>query len=334
MQSPTPTSVTQTLPLGATESTCFQVDFPANHFPKPASGKVLPTTATYGRKCYEQFVKSDRAGSWEKTFLGLLIGMEGWFSTRCALTWKVKVTPFNRSYCQLVGSMRRTKGTEPGLLPTVTTTNSSQGFHSRNRYGLPLLPMAALLQTPTVTAIECRSAEGLVKRKEMRNRSGRITVPPGNLAEQIHSVMNGGTLTDMSAIIPEDTPKSDTTVKLLPTPSTWDSSGGPQKVPGRAITRPSGVTFSTGLRDLAHSGLLPTPNTALYKTTGLSEEAWEKRIADKRQEDLNMAIYRKTGSTSQLSPQFVEEMMGFPRFYTVLPFLAGEKNPSKPTETP
>jgi hypothetical protein len=194
--------------------------------------------------------------------------------------------------------------------------------------------MAALLQTPTVTAIECRSAEGLVKRKAMRNRSGRVTVPPGNLAEQIHSVMNGGTLTDMSAIIPEDTPKSDIVVPLLPTPQVWDSSGGPQKVSGRTITRPSGVTFSTCLKDLAYSGLLPTPHTTLYKTTGLSEEAWEKRIADGRQEDLNMAIYRKTGSTSQLSPLFVEEMMGFPKFYTVLPFLAGAKNPSKSTATP
>jgi hypothetical protein len=270
--------------------------------------------------------------------------------------------------------------------------------------------MAALLQTPTVTAIECRSAEGLLKRKEMRNRSGRVTVPPGNLAEQIHSVMNGGTLTDMSAIIPEDTAKSDTdrllptpmagnarcgtskgigqggridrkisqgrtielhdmaTLEMLPTPTVHDSQGGVCSVTGRTITRPSGQTFSTGLRDLAYSqllptpisgdwkgqlrsdgtanmlsgkvalmekkGLLPTPHNALYKTVGLTSEAWEKRIADKRQEDLNMAIYRKTGRTSQLSPLFVEEMMGFPRFYTVLPFLGGEKSPSKPTATP
>jgi hypothetical protein len=172
--------------------------------------------------------------------------------------------------------------------------------------------------------------------------------------------MNGGTLTDMSAIIPASTmmlgtPTATALVRseehqknrapnpaelaemvasgqirmdeLLPTPKAWDSSGGGSKVTGRTVTRPSGVTFSTNLRDLAYSGLLPTPHNALYKTSTLTPEAWEKRIADKRQEDLNMAIYRKTGRTSQLSPLFVEEMMGFPKGYTVSPFLDGAKNP-------
>ncbi len=391
--------------------------FPCQAFSQAGKRKGTsdPTTATCGQKCLEQFVKSDRAGSWQKTFSALLIGMEGWFSNRCILTWKMKVTPYKRSYFQLAVSMRRTNDTAPGLLPTVTTTNSSQGFHSRNKFGLPLLPMAALLQTPTVTEIECRSQEALQRRKEMRNRSGRKTVPPGNLAEQIHSVMNGGTLTDMSAIIREDTQESGisekllptpmagnarcgtskgvgcggridrkiaqgrtielhdmATLALLPTPTAFDRKTCHQEVTGKTITRDSGVTFTAGLRMMAPngllptpqvrdwkgksiaeskrergltttfgkslpdvvSGMLPTPHSSLHKTTGLTPQAWEKRIADKRQEDLNMAIYRKTGSTSQLSPQFVEEMMGFPRFYTVLPFLAGEKNPSKPTETP
>ena len=40
-----------------------------------------------------------------------------------------------------------------------------------------------------------------------------------------------------------------------------------------------------------------------------------------------------SGSTSQLNPLFVEEMMGFPKNWTTLPFLNGKKNQSKPTET-
>jgi len=39
------------------------------------------------------------------------------------------------------------------------------------------------------------------------------------------------------------------------------------------------------------------------------------------------------GKTFQLNPLFVEEMMGFPKNWTALPFLSGEKNQSKPTET-
>lgn len=38
--------------------------------------------------------------------------------------------------------------------------------------------------------------------------------------------------------------------------------------------------------------------------------------------------------TSQLSPLFVEEMMGFPKNWTVLPFQSGEENQSKHTATP
>jgi hypothetical protein len=38
--------------------------------------------------------------------------------------------------------------------------------------------------------------------------------------------------------------------------------------------------------------------------------------------------------TSQLSPQFVMEMMGFPTDWTLLPFLSGEQNQSRPEEMP
>ena len=51
-----------------------------------------------------------------------------------------------------------------------------------------------------------------------------------------------------------------------------------------------------------------------------------------------IGVYKKNtdGGTSQLSPLFTEEMMGFPFLWTALPFLRtnGEQNHSKPTETP
>jgi hypothetical protein len=39
------------------------------------------------------------------------------------------------------------------------------------------------------------------------------------------------------------------------------------------------------------------------------------------------------GKTSQLSPQFVMEMMGFPKDWTLSPFLNGETNQLKQEET-
>lgn len=46
-------------------------------------------------------------------------------------------------------------------------------------------------------------------------------------------------------------------------------------------------------------------------------------------ETLPDTVKKVTGSTSQLNPLFVEEMMGFPLMWTALPFLSpsGDKNP-------
>ncbi len=47
--------------------------------------------------------------------------------------------------------------------------------------------------------------------------------------------------------------------------------------------------------------------------------AMEKRIADGRQEDLNMILYKITGHTGNLNPLFIMEMMGFPAGWTLTP---------------
>jgi len=88
------------------------------------------------------------------------------------------------------------------------------------------------------------------------------------------------------------------------------------------------------------AGMLPTPDARVWKNANNSQATWEKRIADGRQEDIAMAVFKvensTTGQTSRLSPLFTEEMMGFPFLWTTLPFLrqSGEPNHSKPTGTP
>ncbi len=49
--------------------------------------------------------------------------------------------------------------------------------------------------------------------------------------------------------------------------------------------------------------------------------------------DVAQMLPNTDGKTSQLNPLFVEEMMGFPKNWTALPFQNGEKNQSNPTET-
>ena len=93
----------------------------ANHIhpQENASAKMMRDIS--GRKCLDAFERFPRVGLWAKTFAALLIGMEGWYSTKCRLTWKLSATKSHRFYFQLVPSTLRTEGTECGLLPTVTS---------------------------------------------------------------------------------------------------------------------------------------------------------------------------------------------------------------------
>jgi hypothetical protein len=88
-------------------------------------GKTMPVT--FGPKCFELFEKSNRATSWGKMFMDSLLGTADLFSTRCVLTWKLKVTPYGRLLFQLQPSTRRTEETAFGLLPTPRTADIEGG---------------------------------------------------------------------------------------------------------------------------------------------------------------------------------------------------------------
>jgi len=66
-------------------------------------------------------------------------------------------------------------------------------------------------------------------------------------------------------------------------------------------------------------GMLPTPTTALTKHSD-KEAYWNNRKEKGRQEDLAMVVHNSVGYNSQLNPEFVLEMMGFPSDYTLIPF--------------
>ena len=81
---------------------------------------------------------------------------------------------------------------------------------------------------------------------------------------------------------------------------------------------------------MAKFGMLPTP--AIRDWKGARSKEALKRAGRNHTNNLPDA-FAQIGKTSQLSPQFVMEMMGFPTDWTELPFLNGETNQSKPGET-
>ncbi len=211
-------------------------------------------------------------------FAASLIGMEGWYSMRCRLIWKLKATKCSRFYFQLVPSTHHTDETEFGLL----------------------------LKTPT-------KMDGEVS-------SGKKNPVSGNSGTLAQEIMSGykPTMTKLG---------------MLPTPQAMDMMTNPRREitnSGRIVSN-QGHNGSAPLKDLAMNGMLPTPTAQIVKH-GHSEKYWDNRIG-KRQMDIAMWNAETNGKTSQLSPQFVLEMMGFPTDWTLLPFLNGETNPSKQEAT-
>jgi hypothetical protein len=133
---------------------------------------------------------------------------------------------------------------------------------------------------------------------------------------------------------------------LLPTPTASDVEGGvsnPKQISmknGRFIrtSNNTGTQFGAKLRDAV--GLLPTPS-AFDWNTAQTQEKYQERKEMQKDKGINLHYPLKqmamdinlTGKTSQLSAQFVMEMMGFPTDWTELPFLNGETNQSKPEAT-
>ena len=97
--------------------------------------------------------------------------------------------------------------------------------------------------------------------------------------------------------------------KLLPTPNASDAKGG-----GTGETDYAHKHSLDRLKYTASTGMLPTPAAGDgHKTT-----------SNTRQKNLNYLA--PVGSGSQLSPRFVEEMMGFPKGWTVSPFQSGDES--------
>jgi hypothetical protein len=110
---------------------------------------------------------------------------------------------------------------------------------------------------------------------------------------------------------------------MLPTPNTMDSL--PPKE-GEAMERIAngarkGRKSPSNLREYVN----PKSWEAYMLPTPIAQES-DKITGKENQDSLTKRARLETGKTSQLSPLFVEEMMGFPKNWTASPFQSGEEN--------
>jgi hypothetical protein len=314
-----------------TKQILLPVDFPANHLASQEKEKEQMTIDTSGTKLLESLENANPDGSLAKMLKGLLTSTTAWYSDRCKLTWKKKVSKSNVLLFQLQASVLGIKEKESGLW-----------------------------LTPTATDIGTRSEEAMERRKKYRNSIGRTTVPPGNLAEQ---VQYGKATTDMyptpraSAAMTEDmetiakrnkynskleekvalqmypTPTQDSVsertkrykqgglpltmaVKMFPTPRVADTEGGAVKnvkMENGHFYRENkkGERWGVKLRDAVE--MFPTPTARDWKDTGQNSNY--KRMAEKSiLSGTVMMKQKKVGG--KLNPEFVEFLMGYPLNWT------------------
>lgn len=254
-------------------------------------------------------------------------------------------------YFQLYPSMLPTEGTEFGLLPTTRARDGVKGSDRELTYkdgkwknldkngtafGMTLEQAVRLLPTPQ--AMDC------------------MTNPPRQITESGRIISNQGH--NGSA------PLKDLAMNgLLPTPTAMDSTGATANMKSTQVKEWSmhSVTLSRAMA----MGILPTPKVGGqegYETrakrqghekaishleafvefhtqilpTPMASDCGDKVTGLENQDSLTKRARLETGTTSQLSPLFTLEMMGFPTDWTLLPFLSqsGETNQSKPQEMP
>lgn len=304
--------------------TCLPVASPASPTVLPESSRVQRTSATCGPQCLEAFDKLSPGGSWAKTFAGLLVGMPAWYSTRCKLTWKLKVTKSSRWFFLLQASVPRTDGSASSLLPTPDC--SDRRSQASRQWGLSNYAKAGLLPTPTT--------QEPTTMPEHLSQTGRRMTKDGTAS---HS-LNLGRLAVMGLLPTPRCSEVMANIAITPTLQNRHKSNLEEVISGimwstptaqdhnNQVLPPSQLTRDTlpgRVMRLSAAGLLPTPMAQeCDKITGLEN-----------QDSLTKRARQITGETSRLSTRFVTEMMGFPRDWLERPFQVGEEAQQKPSAT-
>lgn len=159
----------------------LQEDFHANHSALQEKENQQQMIVISGMKCLESLEKLNQDGLLEKMLKALLISTKAWYSDRCLMTWKTKVSKANVLLFQLQASVRGIKENESGLLPTPTTMDhiDRKGMRpsraATNRKTGYLSEMIKMYPTPVVSDHlhnQSESIENWQKRAEEKKKQG------------------------------------------------------------------------------------------------------------------------------------------------------------------
>ena len=191
-----------------TQPTLFQEDSHANHSQLQENEEDKTMIVTSGMKLLELLPKQNQNGLLAKMLKGLLTSTTAWYSDRCKLIWKKKVSKSNVLLYQLQASVLGIKEKEFGLLPTPTQDSASERTKKYKQGGTPLTVAVKMFPTPTVG---CEEGGEQSKRVE-QTKSGGFILRKKNKPNSTF----GAKLSDAMLYLE----------KMYPTPSSRDWKGG------------------------------------------------------------------------------------------------------------
>ena len=286
------------------QQTLFQEDSHANLSPLQEKEKEQKMIATSGMKCLELLPKSNQNLLLAKMCKELLTSTTAWYSDRCKLIWKHKVSKSNVFLFQLQASVLGTGETESGFWHTPTTMDhlpirteealkkqymkhrKGRTSHSTLRDQVAHLPPKIMWPTPKASGQE--NAETLIKRKGWKKASQH------NLTAFVQMYPTPTASCQMDVVAPPETVK--------------------QNSKGWSVTRVgTGTKFGAKLNDVVNKieKMYNTPTTNDSKNL-----TFPKSQTNRTSIVGNMIQQQKIKPGGKLNPNFVEFLMGFPMNWT------------------
>jgi hypothetical protein len=334
-----------------------------NHTPAQESDSAKKTNAIYGLKCLEQYERLPRVTSWAKTFAALLIGMEGWYSTKCVLTWKILGIKSRPLLYLRARSMRHINENEFGLLPTPTLMDSSKNGDmtgaAKMLMGATQRSSGQQIQKTLTDAIQMQmlkenpalamelAAKEFVKRTKLPTQMEFV-----EWIKTLGTKKELATKLNLKLTTVEHWYRMDQVGFSYPSLEDWQTIKMNYTVP---VEMDYKMTYQESKE---WKGMLPTSTamdstnaTAHMKSTQVKPGSMHSMTLTRmmsdgmlptpiksdctparpsknwQRSDLGGFINKgNTGKILQLNPRFVAEMMGFPANWTELPFQSGETN--------
>jgi hypothetical protein len=278
---------------------------PASRSALQENKKEEMTTVISGQKCLDSLKKSNPSSLLERMCKDLLTSKTAWYSDRCKMTWKVKVSKSNVSLYQLQASVLGTKDIGSGLWATPNTmdylpprsaagTKKLMEGHRKGRTKPSNLREQVDPETmrmyPTPRSSGQENAETLIKRK------GEKAAAQHNLTANVQMYPTPSASCGMDVVAPPETVEK-------------NSSGWSVRRVG------TGTKFGAKLNDVVNKldKMYPTPMARDHKDISFNN-TW--KLGSKAQPTMAREVLKNNTPGGKLNPTFVEFLMGFPESWT------------------